>query len=144
MIADLQQWVEGFEDELRKRFGANLKLVVVNDYSNGIIEKIILAVAQVSGVSYDLIVSEKRGTQQVSDARMVAMYFIRSYFPNYSLTKIAAHFGKRHHSTVINSIKVINTRLEVGDILIKTIVTRAAQKIEEINNAIYDNNNKEI
>lgn len=58
MIAEIQQCIKGFENELKNKFGANLKLVVANDYSNGIIEKIIIAIAQVSEVSYDLIVSK--------------------------------------------------------------------------------------
>lgn len=140
MIAEIQQCIKGFENELKNKFGANLKLVVANDYSNGIIEKIIIAIAQVSEVSYDLIVSKKRGTQEVSDARMVAMYFIRLNFPHFPYKKIGEHFGNRDHSTVINAVQVINTRMEVNDMPIKIMVASAAKKIEEIKNAIYDNN----
>lgn len=140
MIAEIQQCIKGFENELKNKFGTTIKLVVAHDCSDGVIEKIITVIAQVSEVSYDLIVSKKRGATEVSDARMVAMYFIKMNFPHFPYKKIGEHFGNRDHSTVINAVNVINTRLQVNDMPIKIMVADAAKKIEEIKNAKYDNN----
>jgi len=67
-------------------------------------------VAQYFDVPQDLLPS-KRKTQEVVQARQVAMYLARTLTPM-SLKAIGSHYGGRDHSTVIHSVNLIRGALK--------------------------------
>ena len=74
------------------------------------VEKIILEVADVYGVSPEDIRSSKRSSQ-ISTARKVAIYVVRE-ITQMPLQAIGTEFGGRDHSTIVYSISNIETAMK--------------------------------
>jgi chromosomal replication initiation ATPase DnaA len=138
----LKDWITGFEIELKRRFSRELKLIVIDENGNRndpehIMPKLVTTiVSKISGVEYDEIVSKKRGTWEVSDARMLSMYFI---YMNCKLSKSAiGRFFKKDHTTVIHAMQTIKDRIAANDkdivplISIITDAIKQAISFEEI------------
>lgn len=53
------------------------------------------------------ITSKERGKQDVSDARMIAVYFIKKH-TTLSQSRIGQLFGDRDHSTISYNVDVVN------------------------------------
>lgn len=77
------------------------------------VEKIILEVADVYGVSPEDIRSSKRSSQ-ISTARKVAIYVVRE-ITQMPLQAIGTEFGGRDHSTIVYSISNIETAMKHDD-----------------------------
>ena len=77
------------------------------------VEKIILEVADVYGVSPEDIRSSKRSSQ-ISTARKVAIYVVRE-ITRMPLQAIGTEFGGRDHSTIVYSISNIETAMKHDD-----------------------------
>ena len=77
------------------------------------VEKIIVEVADVYGVSPEDIRSSKRSSQ-ISTARKVAIYVVRE-ITQMPLQAIGTEFGGRDHSTIVYSISNIETAMKHDD-----------------------------
>jgi len=90
------------------------------------VPRIVTVVADLFGVSKDLILSKRR-TQAVATARHAAMYLART-LTNLSLKAIGAEFGGKDHSTVIHAINT--TRDAIGhDLQLRSLVEQAQAAI---------------
>lgn len=67
-------------------------------------ERVIRAIASEHGVSYDDIMSRKRGLAIVCDARHHAMAVLR-WSTTWSLPEIARLFYRQNHTTVISAVR---------------------------------------
>jgi len=74
------------------------------------IDAIISKVSQHFRMAEELLCSKKK-TQEVAQARQVAMYLART-LTQMSLKAIGSYFGGRDHSTVIHSVNLIRTALK--------------------------------
>ncbi len=92
------------------------------------VEKIIMEVADVYGVTPDEIRSSKRSSQ-ISTARKVAMYVVRE-ITQMPLQSIGTEFGGRDHSTVVYAIHNIETGMKRDENL-RQLVTDTVKNIRE-------------
>ncbi len=92
------------------------------------VEKIIMEVADVYGVTPDEIRSSKRSSQ-ISTARKVAMYVVRE-ITQMPLQSIGMEFGGRDHSTVVYGIHNIETGMKRDENL-RQLVTDTVKNIRE-------------
>lgn len=100
-----------------------LKEMVGSRPATGIsIENIQSLVANAFRINLDRLVGKGR-TQEVAEARMIAMYLAREH-TNLSLKSIGLYFGGRDHSTVVHACKWVEERLK-GDMAF-------SEKIESI------------
>jgi len=91
------------------------------------IEAIITRVSQQFNVTEELLCSKKK-TQEVAQARQVAMYLART-LTQMSLKAIGSYFGGRDHSTVIHSVNLIRGGLK-NDPHLK-------HRVDSVINALY-------
>ena len=89
-------------------------------------EEIIRATAQAFGFSVEEVVGKSR-RQPLVLCRQVAMYLCRD-LTDLSLPQIGAHFGGRHHTSVIHSIEKVTTLLQT-DREVFDQVTRLSQQL---------------
>lgn len=92
------------------------------------VEKIIMEVADVYGVTPDEIRSSKRSSQ-ISTARKVAMYVVRE-ITQMPLQSIGTEFGGRDHSTVVYAIHNIETGMKRDENL-RQLVTDTVKNIRD-------------
>jgi len=90
------------------------------------VTRIVNVVADLFGVSKDLILSKRR-TQAVASARHAAMYLCRT-LTNLSLKAIGAEFGGKDHSTVIHAINTTRDGLS-HDLQLRSLVEQAQSAI---------------
>jgi len=130
MSNTLQDWVVGFEEELNRRFEKKISLIVVENPSEKKMLLITEIVAEFSGVSVGEMLGKSRGLVHVSDARMVAMYFIKLHTdaPKRAIGKL---FGNRDHSTVIHAIETVKTRIATEDARAFSLIKKVAQCIAQ-------------
>lgn len=136
MSGSIYDWIRGFEKEMQVRFGQKIKVVVLAKDIPATMEAITKTVAEVSGISLEELLSKKRGKQKVSDARMVAMYFIKDYTDEYP--GLIAKYFSRDRTTCITSLKVIKNRLHTGDKFISGLMLRVSEKLETIYKTNYN------
>jgi chromosomal replication initiation ATPase DnaA len=133
----IQGCVDAFEKELKIKFHDKLKIVLVEYNSILTIPLITTIVAEHSGVPLDKLLSPKREKREISDARMIAMFFINKNI-NPRLSEIGKYFGGRHHTTVINAVRTIRHRIATKDYLTADIL----QKVQNHIDTYQDNENK--
>lgn len=85
-------------------------------------------VASRSEVNLEELRAKTRGTQKVSAARQLAMYIARVEF-DISLSAIGRHFGRRHHTTVMHAVDMIDYQRsdKKVDFFIKMLVSRISK-----------------
>lgn len=88
------------------------------------LDDITAAVAAEFGVPTTILFSKER-QQNVSTARMVAMYLAKKYTSR-SLQEIGDYFGGRTHATVLHAERSIRQQLDVNPLLVRRV-----QKIEQ-------------
>ncbi|MBR3767682.1 MAG: chromosomal replication initiator protein DnaA [Clostridia bacterium] len=95
-----------------------------------IVEKIFSTVSETYGVSLEDIKSSGRA-QNISQARNVCMYVMKKVIPNITLKEIGVHF-KKDHSTVLHSVKRVETSIE-SDQIFKNTVNNIIREVKEKN-----------
>ncbi|MBN2788743.1 MAG: chromosomal replication initiator protein DnaA [Candidatus Delongbacteria bacterium] len=90
-----------------------LKELMVSKKSTLNIDKIQDIVSEYFNIPKDLLMKKTR-TQEVAQARAVAMYFCTTQLKS-TTTSIGAHFGNREHSTVSHATKKIQQKLNAQD-----------------------------
>lgn len=71
----------------------------------------------------------KKRQQEITNARQIAMFLLKDQL-DLNLTTIGGLFGGRDHSTVISSIRKIETRMK-EEIVFKKEIDNIKQKIVE-------------
>jgi chromosomal replication initiator protein len=94
--------------ELAKKIIKNYIKSVTREVSVDYIQKM---VCEYMNVSPELL-KENTRKREVVIARQISMYLAKKYTKN-SLKEIGKHFGGKDHSTVIHSIQVVDSQLEV-------------------------------
>ena len=94
------------------------------------IEDIIKAVSAATKVKPSDIISKKR-TKGISISRQIAIYLSREHTSK-TYKEIGEYFGGRDHSTVINSISIVE-KLILDDEQISKLVTKLSREIENSN-----------
>jgi chromosomal replication initiator protein len=94
--------------DLAKKIIKNYIKSVTREVSVDYIQKM---VCEYMNVSPELL-KENTRKREVVIARQISMYLAKKYTKN-SLKEIGKHFGGKDHSTVIHSIQVVDSQLEV-------------------------------
>jgi len=68
-------------------------------------ERVINAVAEVTGIKYE-VMKQKSRIRDIVESRNIAMFCIKDIYPNISLSAIGKLFGK-DHTTVIHSLRSV-------------------------------------
>lgn len=89
---------------------------VVPGTPNGSGQLIINAVAELYNVTAGDVKGTKR-TGPIAEARQTSVYFIKKKYPKLSLQRIG-FMVNRDHSTVIHSIRAIENRININQLLI--------------------------
>lgn len=82
-------------------------------------QQICEAVSEVTGIDASAIRGKSR-VKHVLKARQIAMFIMRSPKRRPSLKDVGRYFG-RHHSTVINSVQVVQNEMELYPELLETV-----------------------
>lgn len=143
MQETLAQWIEGFEKEIQTRFNPALKVLVFKADPHLDMELVAKVVAGAASVPFEDLLKPGRCKEPVTDARMLAMYYIKTRL-KYSYHQIARYFGNRHHSTAINAIQTITGRIEHNDEKIMNIVNAISDSIEQLIYKIRHNGNTSV
>ena len=92
-----------------------------NKKSNELSSKsIVKLICDYYNISKQQIISKNR-TAKIAVPRHIAIYLIRKHL-DYSYSKIGEEFGKRDHSTIMNSCFIIEKKLKSDDLLKKAII----------------------
>ena len=132
MSATIQEWIDGFEQEMRRRFDADIRVQVTRQTGGeGMMYKVTRIVAECTGIDYNHLVASERGDQFTSDARMVAMYFIKK-ITAVSIKRMGMFFGGRNHSTVLHGIDKVKDMILVKDAAITELVEVVQEKLNQL------------
>ncbi|MCC6290163.1 MAG: hypothetical protein IT249_19970 [Chitinophagaceae bacterium] len=135
-IGSVSEWIDAFQAELRNRFNPGITLMPIYKDTSLSVDNIIYIVSELTDVPLKLFNSPHRGEQRITEARQAAIYATYKYL-NMSKSDIARRFN-RDHSSVINSLKVINNRLSINDeqtiALLNAIDRRITHLLKQLNN----------
>ena len=129
MSRELQQWIDGFEKEINKRFETNLKLVLIDRSNLKSVQTIASVCASVSGIDERLL-QEKTRKSIVVNVRQVCMSLAMKYL-NVSSIFVGNYFN-RDHTTVLHAIATVNDRIYTNDYETTALLNECEQKIKEI------------
>jgi len=137
----LKQRVLLFERELKKDFGAKIKLDIHEiDIVYGI-DMIVKMVSDLLSAPMHEMLSNKRQAN-AKEARQIAMYLCRKYIPDVKDREIAAYFS-RDRSNVIHSINRINMLIDAKDTVITENIHLCESYLQSrIQNSLSDSTNK--
>lgn len=138
MSGSIHDWIEGFEKEMKERFGKTVRIAIVEKNYKSLIEIIIQVVAEVTNVPYSVIVSNKRIGNYASDARNLSTYFTR-LFTQAGYTEIGNVMGGRDHSTIIHQERVAKNRIATNDPNTKNYFIEIENRLKEV----FKTNNNE-
>jgi chromosomal replication initiation ATPase DnaA len=138
MSGTLKDWIEGFEREMHIRFNQPVKVLVLEQNQDQYMKNIVAIVSSITGVAQEQIMSEARGSSEISDARMIAMYFIHQN-KYVTKSKIGDYFGNRHHTSVIYAIRTVTNRIHVNDDATVRTVKQIQEKLKsQFNEQVQD------
>jgi chromosomal replication initiation ATPase DnaA len=132
----IQEWIEGFEKEINRRFKTSFKVVLVQKQFTKI-DTICEIVSGVTNIPVTRLRGKSRDDKTV-DARQIAMYLCRHY-TKLSLAGIGRWFN-RDHSTVIYSIETIQDRIFSVDATTLPILEECEKKVKQF---FSDENNND-
>jgi chromosomal replication initiation ATPase DnaA len=133
MYGTLQEWVDGFEKELQKRFSPHIRLFVTKNLEgDGAMKTITTIAAHAANVPYDKIVNKRRGNVMVSEARMLAIYLINLNM-KVPKTRIAAFMANRNHATIIHALRTADSRISTNDDLFTSLLDKAQAYLSDVN-----------
>lgn len=134
----LNQWIEGFEKELQRRFKNDALKVKVTDMSNIDEQYILDVVCKYSGITKLELLKKGRGKTKVSDSRMVICYFLSS------LKKLKPHsiasLVNRDRTTILHALTTIEYRIKFNDTAINMLISGVNEIFTE-GNKTNDNEN---
>ena len=94
------------------------------------VEKIIEEVARTYGVNPEDIRSPNNRRAKLSNARHVAIYIVRQ-ITGLSMVAIGNEFGRRHYSTIVYTMQLMEKKLE-KDIRLKETVEDIIKNIQDM------------
>ncbi|HMR84959.1 MAG TPA: helix-turn-helix domain-containing protein [Niabella sp.] len=107
--------LSAFKWALQGHFKEKIDLVIIPVEAELSEELITQVVSDATGISVEQMIDRRRGKIDVSEARMLAMYFCYEFLPNAGYSSIGRHFGGRDHSTVSSNVQAIKDRLLFND-----------------------------
>lgn len=126
-MGTIQEWVDGFEQELQVRFKNKKLRVHVIDHSNTTADDIMELVCYLSGISKKVLLYKAKGSRIISDTRMVAMHFVLKC-TNLKPREVGKLFN-RDRTTVLHAVKTISHRIDTNDFIVTNLMEQVNRQL---------------
>jgi chromosomal replication initiation ATPase DnaA len=141
-MATLQDWVQGFEKEMQHRFNPGIRIIAIEGDIELSMPLITNITSKCAGVAYQSLLNKVRGRLEISDARMVAIYFCKKML-QLKDNKIAMFFN-RDRTTIRNAYETIKDRLYTKDEKIVKLTDAVAASLQDILTKRLFNSNEQL